>query len=105
MKPSRALISRGFVSHSRGFVSHLGLAALLAAALLPSPPQLQAQKREDFIALQRDGAQLQDQIKQMQADQNLKLTALQSMLQQALDSSSRLSAGMASLQDSLRTGM
>lgn len=90
---------------SRGFVSRMGLAALLAASLLPSPPRLLAQKREDFIALQRDVAQLQDQIKQMQDGENQKLAALQTLLQQALDSSGKLSAGLSALQDNMRTGM
>jgi TolA-binding protein len=90
---------------SRGSVSRMGLAALLAAGLFPSPPSLLAQKREDFIALQRDVAQLQDQIKQMQDGENQKLAALQTLLQQALDSSAKLSAGLSALQDNLRTSM
>jgi TolA-binding protein len=97
MKPSR-----GFFA-SLG--SALGLAALLAAGLLPPATSLMAQKREDFIALQRDVAQLQDQIKQLQTDQNQKLAALQTLIQQALDASTKVNAGMASLQDNVRRSM
>jgi len=88
---------------SRGFLTLLGLTILLAAGLLP--PSLMAQKREDFIALQRDVAQLQDQIKQMQTEQNQKLAALQTLIQQALDNSTKVNAEMVSLQNSLRTGL
>jgi TolA-binding protein len=90
---------------SRGFLSLLGLTALLAAGLLPPSPMLMAQKREDFIALQRDVAQLQDQMKQMQTEQNQKLAALQTLIQQALDASTKVNAEMGSLQNSLRTGL
>src|SRR5579872_3882236 len=93
------------VKSSRGFVSLMGLAAMLAAVLLTSPSRLMGQKREDFIALQRDVAQLQDQLKQMQTDQDQKLTALQTLIQQALEASGKLSAGLGSLQDNLRSGM
>ncbi len=89
----------------RGFLSQLGCAALLAASVFSLPPRLMAQKREDFIALQRDVAQLQDQIKQMQTEQDQKMGALQMLLQQSLDSSARLSAGLAALQENLRAGM
>lgn len=90
---------------SRGFVSLLGMAGVLAAGLLTPASRALAQKREDFIALQRDVAQLQDQLKQMQTDQDQKLAALQTLIQQALDSSQRISAGMASLQDNLKASM
>jgi TolA-binding protein len=97
MKPSR-----GFYSL---LVSALGLAALLATGLLPPATSLMAQKREDFIALQRDVAQLQDQLKQMQTAEDQKLAALQTLIQQALDASTKVNAGMASLQDSVRKSM
>jgi TolA-binding protein len=93
---------------SGGFLSLLGLtgfAAWMAAGLLTPAASLMAQKREDFIALQRDVAQLQDQLKQMETDQNQKLAALQTLIQQALDASQKVNAGMASLQDNLKSSM
>jgi TolA-binding protein len=64
-----------------------------------------AQKREDFIALQRDVAQLQDQMKQLQKSQDEKMAALQALVQQALDASAKLSTNLSTLQSSLTTSM
>jgi TolA-binding protein len=90
---------------SRGFISLAGLTALLTAGLLLPAPSAMAQKREDFIALQRDVAQLQDQLKQMQTDQEQKLAALQALIQQALDASKGVTSGMAALQSNLKISM
>jgi TolA-binding protein len=64
-------------------------------------PGLLAQKREDILSIQRDVAQLQDQVKQLQASQDQKMAALESLLKQALEDSNRTSASMASLQRTL----
>jgi TolA-binding protein len=78
------------------------LAALQLVLLgcLPAPSLL-AQKREDILSIQRDVAQLQDQIKQLQTSQDQKLTALESLIKQALDQSNQASASMAGLQRTL----
>jgi hypothetical protein len=69
------------------------LAALQLVLLgcLPAPSLL-AQRREDILSIQRDVAQLQDQIKQLQTSQDQKLTALESLIKQALDQSNQASA-------------
>jgi TolA-binding protein len=74
---------------------------LAAFSTLLIPFCAQAQKREDFLSIQRDVAQLQDQVKQMQTSQDQKLAALEGLLKQALDESSKVSAGMAALQRSV----
>jgi TolA-binding protein len=74
----------------------------IAASLLASGP-VQAQKREDFIALQRDLANLQDEVKQLRKTQDDKLAALQALVQQSLDASSKVSGSISALQTSLTT--
>ena len=78
------------------------LAALQLVLLgcLPAPSLL-AQRREDILSIQRDVAQLQDQIKQLQSSQDQKLTALESLIKQALDQSNQASASMTALQRTL----
>src|ERR1700720_3672074 len=79
-------------------IAGLGCWVILAC---PLAPHLLAQRREDILSIQRDVAQLQDQIKQLQASQDQKMTALESLLKQALDESNRASASMTALQRTL----
>jgi TolA-binding protein len=82
----------------------LGLSALgLILAFEFSPAMLLAQKKEDFIALQRDVAALQEQVKGLQKSQDDKFAALQGLLQQAVDASGRVTAGMTTLQHEVDT--
>ncbi len=74
---------------------------LAAVAFLLLPVLATAQKREDILSIQRDVAQLQDQVKQMQAGQEQKMTALESLLKQALEESGKMSASLVSLQQNL----
>ena len=79
------------------------LAAALQLVLLgclPAPGLL-AQKREDILSIQRDVAQLQDQIKQLQTSQDQKMAELESLIKQALDQSNQASASMTALQRTL----
>jgi TolA-binding protein len=78
------------------------LAALQLVLLgcLPTPSLL-AQRREDILSIQRDVAQLQDQIKQLQTSQDQKLTALESLIKQALEQSNQASGSMTALQRTL----
>ena len=72
---------------------------MLTAALCPV--LLMAQKRDDILSIQRDVAQLQDQVKQLQAGQDQKLDALQSLIQQALEQSNKVSTASGELQRTL----
>lgn len=73
---------------------------VLALALIASPALLHAQKNE-IISLQRDVAQLQDQMKQLQKSQDDKMAALTALVQQALEASNKTSSSLATLQRSL----
>lgn len=73
---------------------------LVFLGCLPAP-SLHAQKREDILSIQRDVAQLQDQIKQLQSSQDQKLATLESLIKQALDQSNQASGSMAGLQRTL----
>ena len=78
------------------------LAALPLVLLVGLPaPGLLAQKREDILSIQRDVAQLQDQIKLLQTSQDQKLAELESLIKQALDQSNQASASMTALQRTL----
>ena len=71
---------------------------LAAVGLLVCPGFVLAQKREDILSMQRDVAQLQDQMKQLQTGQDQKFAALQTLVQQAVDESSRMVASVNALQ-------
>ncbi len=75
------------------------LSRIAVSAILLSIPALTfAQRREDILSIQRDVAQLQDQIKQLQAGQDQKLAALQTLIQQAVEESAKLNVALGSMQ-------
>ncbi|HWZ30287.1 MAG TPA: tetratricopeptide repeat protein [Bryobacteraceae bacterium] len=61
-------------------------------------PILFGQKREDILSIQRDVANLQDLVRQLQKSQDEKMAALQAMLQQTVDASVKLTGGLTNLQ-------
>ena len=71
---------------------------LAAFVLLTCPAFLAAQKRDDILSIQRDVAQLQDQIKQLQTSQDQKMAALEALVQQAIDQSKGVTAAVNALQ-------
>jgi TolA-binding protein len=60
-----------------------------------------AQKRDDILSIQRDVAQLQDEVKQLQAGQDQKIATLESLIKQALEESGKVSSTAAALQRTL----
>ena len=72
---------------------------LLLLAL--SPALLMGQKRDDILSIQRDVAQLQDQVKQLQAGQDQKMSALEGLIRQALEQSNNVSVAAGTLQRTL----
>ena len=60
-----------------------------------------AQKRDDILSIQRDVAQLQDQVKQLQAGQDQKIATLENLIKQALEESGQVSSAAAALQRTL----
>ena len=77
------------------------LAIILVAALAITLP-LFGQKKEDIVALQRDMAQVQQQLADMQKVQNQKLDDLSKLVQRAIDSSTQLAPTVSALQGSLQ---
>ena len=74
---------------------------LAAFVFLICPAFLAAQKRDDILSIQRDVAQLQDQIKQLQTSQDQKIGGLETLLQQAVDQSKALAAAVNALQKTM----
>ena len=78
------------------------LSGIMLAGLLMLPGALRAQSEKDLIReLQRDVAQLQNQIRQYKESQDQKNAELESLLKQTLDANAKLSANLGSLQQSL----
>jgi len=73
--------------------------AVLGCMLVPG--LLFAQQREDILSFQRDVAQLQHQVKQLQDSQDKKMAALQMLVQQAADQSAQVSAALNTLQKTM----
>ena len=67
----------------------------LAIALAPV---VFGQKREDILSIQRDVANLQDQVRQLQKAQDDKFAAMQAMLQPTVDAAAKLASGLTALQ-------
>jgi TolA-binding protein len=84
---------RNYTFHAVVFQLALGLALSSRLAM--------AQKRDDILSIQRDVAQLQDQVKQLQAGQDQKIAGLESLIRQALEESGKVSSAAAALQRSL----
>ena len=82
------------------YTGTLVLAAWASAALLAGQSQ-----RDQIVSLQRDVAQLEEQVKQLQKSQDEKLEALQKLVQQSLDASNKASAASSNLQQSLAASL
>jgi TolA-binding protein len=81
----------GFMNASRLLLLSIGL---LPAILL-------GQKKEDILSIQRDVANMDDRVKQLQKALDEKTAALTAMLQQSIDASNKAAAAMAAMQHSL----
>ncbi|HML15951.1 MAG TPA: tetratricopeptide repeat protein [Bryobacteraceae bacterium] len=77
-------------------MNRLLLSGLVAFNLCPAA--LMAQKKEDLQSIQRDVAQLQEQVKELQRSQDERIGSLQAMLQQSVDASNKVAAGLVALQ-------
>jgi TolA-binding protein len=74
---------------------------LLFFGLLLGPTMLMAQRKEDFLQIQRDVAQLQEQVKQLQHSQDEKMAALTALVQQAVQASSGLAPSLTALEQDI----
>jgi chromosome segregation ATPase len=82
------------------------LAALQLVLLgcLPAPSLL-AQRREDILSIQRDVAQLQDQVRTLQSAFDTKMTALTMTVQQSVDAANKANNAIAGLQGGIQEQM
>jgi len=78
--------------------SLLTMKRLIVIGLVFGPALLMGQKKEDIVAIQRDLANLEDEVKQLKTAQDERMAALQTMLQQAVDASAKVTSGLAAMQ-------
>jgi TolA-binding protein len=74
---------------------------LLLLSIALSPGILLGQKHDELVSIQRDVAQLEDQMKQLQKAVDDKTAALTALLQQSIDASNKTAAAMAAMQHNL----
>ncbi|MGH9648375.1 MAG: tetratricopeptide repeat protein [Bryobacteraceae bacterium] len=87
-------------------LSRLLVSGFMLTGLLMFPRQLPAQSEKVMIQeLQRDVAQLQNQIRQFKDAQDQKNADLESLLKQSLDSNAKLVANLNSLQQSVTSAI
>ncbi len=71
---------------------------LLLLGMALAPAILLGQKKEELVSIQRDVAQLEDNVKQLQKSLDDKMAALTALMQQSLDASNRNAATLAAMQ-------
>ena len=71
---------------------------LLLVTMVLSPALLPCQKKEDILSMQRDIANMDDHVKQLQKTMDEKIAALMTLVQQSIDLSNKTSAAMAAMQ-------
>lgn len=71
---------------------------LLLLSMALSPAILLGQKRDELVSIQRDVAQLEDQVKQLQKALDDKTAALTALLQQSIEASNKAAAAVAAMQ-------
>jgi TolA-binding protein len=74
---------------------------LLVLTIAVSPGLLLGQKHDELVSIQRDVAQLEDQMKQLQKAVDDKTAALTALVQQSIDASNKAAAAMAAMQHNL----
>lgn len=71
---------------------------LLLLSMALSPAILLGQKKEDILSIQRDVANLDDHVKQLQKSFDDKIAALTALVQQSIDVSNKTAAAMTAMQ-------
>src|ERR1700722_11438403 len=74
---------------------------LLLLTIALSPGLLLGQKHDELVSIQRDVAQLEDQMKQLQKSVDDKTAALTALLQQSIEASNKTAAAMQLMQRNL----
>lgn len=86
--------------------SRLLVSGFMLTGLLMLPGMLRAQSEKDLIReVQRDIAQLQNQVRQAQDAQGQKNAELESLLKQTMDSNAKLAASLSTLPQSVAAAM
>jgi TolA-binding protein len=78
---------------------------LLLLSITLMPAVLLGQKHDELVSIQRDVAQLEDQMKQLQKALDEKMAALTALVQQSIDLSNKTSAAMAAMQHNVEQKM
>jgi TolA-binding protein len=76
----------------------MNVSRLFVFGIILGPLVLWGQKKEELQSVQRDVAQLQEQVKQLQSSQDEKMAALQAMLQQAVEASKAMASGVTAME-------
>lgn len=71
---------------------------LLLLTMVLSPALLLGQKKEDILSIQRDVANLDDHVKQLQKALDDKTAALTALIQQSIDASNKAAAALTAMQ-------
>ena len=79
--------------------------ALIAAVTLSLVPTRSPAASKEIMELQRDVAAIQEQLRQLKESQDKQLSALTVLVQQALDTSSKSSTGVAVIQSNLQQSL
>jgi TolA-binding protein len=74
---------------------------LLLLTIALSPAILLGQKKEDLASIQRDIADMDDHVKQLQKAYDVKIAELMGLLQQSIDTNKKTAAAMEALQHNL----
>ena len=74
---------------------------LLLLSIAVSPGLLFGQKHDELVSIQRDVAQLEDQMKQLQKSLDDKMAALTALVQQSIDLSNKTAGAMTAMQQNV----
>lgn len=74
---------------------------LILLAMAVAPMVTFGQKHDELVSIQRDVAQLEDQMKQLQKTLDEKTAALNALLQQSIDASNKTMAALTAMQQNL----
>ena len=77
----------------------------MALTLLLWAPALALAANKEIEELQRDVAQLQDQVRQLQQSQDRQLAALTTLVQQSVDAANRANTAVAVIQNNLQQSL
>src|SRR5437016_4625247 len=99
--PGRPACSKGDLRMFRRIL----VCSVVAAALLSLAPSTSSGASKEIQELQRDVAQLQDQLKQLQQSQDRQLTEIRVLVQQSLGAANESTRAVAVIQNALQANL